>query len=174
MFDEAATPVRDTTPSDADRILQSTAAQIQSATVDIRSAALLLAARTARTESQRELVRRQAFTLLVQQPTAAPFVVETLHALRPENLGELVPLLATHPEWAIRALGAQAWVHDTGIDDDLGPALAQDSDARVRRALARELAGQPVTSRTGPVRDILVGDVRYGVRRLLTGGTAAS
>ncbi|MEV4816161.1 hypothetical protein [Micromonospora tulbaghiae] len=173
VFAEAMILVRDTTPSDADRILQPDALQIQSTTIDIRSAALLLAASTARTDDQRELVRRQAFTLLVQQPTAAPFVVDTLHALRPENLGELATLLATHPEWAIRALGAQAWVHDIGVDDDLGPTLAHDSDARVRRALAQGLAGQPVTPRIRPVYDILVGDVRYSVRRLLASGAAA-
>jgi hypothetical protein len=91
-------------------------------------------------------------------------ITTTLQLVESE-LGGSIGLLA-QGSWTLRSLAAILWAESTDLSDDLGIALAQDRDVRVRRALASALANAE-HRRDSEVRDILLRDPRWSVRSIL-------
>lgn len=128
-----------------------------------RGEALALAASLARSDDQREAVRRRVYTLLGEQ--ADYWLTIALQRLGDVANDDLAFLAMQG--WAIRSLAAQEWV-EHGEPAHLGPRLAQDPDVRVRRALAEALAALS-DGRHNEVRSRLASDPAYSVRTALRG-----
>lgn len=127
-----------------------------------RGQALALAASLAGNDDQRKEVRRVVYALLGEQGDYGPTV-----AL--QRLGDTVKddlAFLSMQGWAIRNLVALMWVKH-GEPEHLGIRLARDPDVRVRRALARELAGQADGTHE-EVRAVLADDPAYSVRAALS------
>lgn len=135
---------------------------------DTRPAAALLAARLARTQTQRAQARDAALRLIGADGNADYYVTRALQVLE-QDLGRDAPFLAKQG-WALRSLAAIAWVHNDSCDARLGAMLAGDPDARVRRALAEALSESDPSERTVEARATLAADPRHSVRMLLNSG----
>lgn len=131
---------------------------------DCRPAATYLAARLAKSPEEKRLVRDGALRL-IGIGTDDDYRVTTTLQLVQSELGDSIGLLA-QGSWTLRSLAAILWAESTEIPDDVGKALSQDRDARVRRALASALAN--AEHRQGSdVREILLNDPRWSVRSIL-------
>ncbi|WP_312799903.1 hypothetical protein [Corynebacterium variabile] len=131
-----------------------------------RGEALALAASLARNDDQKRDVRRVVYELLGEQSDYWPTI-----AL--QRLGDTVNddlAFLSMQGWAIRSLAALRWVQH-GEPEHLGILLAQDSDVRVRRALASALADQADEAHAD-VHAVLANDPAHSVRAALGGAEA--
>jgi hypothetical protein len=128
---------------------------------DTRGQATLLASALATSEIERNEVRRLVYGLLGEESDYWP--TKALQRLG-DTVKDDVAFLASQG-WAIRSLAAILWA-EHGDPPHLGRRLAADPDVRVRRELARALAGQLPTSH--PLeREELAADPAYSVRAAL-------
>ncbi|MFE3722986.1 ATP-binding protein [Streptomyces cyaneofuscatus] len=138
------------------------------ASTDIRAHWLLLAAVVARSAEHADQVRER---ILLALPTPADDggyrLAQALQFLPQKVVAPHTLLLAAHPHWAVRSLSAILWAGHTEAPAQLGSSLARDSDVRVRRALATEVAKRN-DLRSSAVATLLATDPRHSVRRLLT------
>lgn len=139
--------------------------RIISGNKDSRPAAAFLAARLAATPDQRQQARHAALRLIGADGDADYHVTRALQVLR-DGLERDVPFLSKQG-WALRCLAAQTWARTPALPSALGDALASDSDVRVRRTLAQELASSIPDERTADARRRLSIDSRHSVRSLL-------
>jgi hypothetical protein len=133
---------------------------------------LELAARLASTPEEAAAVQAVALELLRHgDANSIQQVAVALSWLPREQLSLDRNLLATHPHHGLRTLAAIRWVQDPTSDPELGLALAQDPDPRVRRWLAKAIHEEGVVSpEVEPVRQVLKLDPRWSVRRSLQAG----
>lgn len=129
---------------------------------DSRGQAIVLASALAANEIQRNEVRRLIYSLLGEESDYWP--TRALQQLGGTVKDDLAFLASQG--WAIRSLVAILWT-DHGEPPHLGMRLAADPDVRVRRALARALAGQPEAS-WHSVHQQLAADPAHSVRAALT------
>lgn len=132
---------------------------------DSRTAAALLAAALARTQTQRSEARNAALRLIGKDPDVDWDVARALQLLK-EDLEDDVPYLASL-SWTFRSLAALAWAESGSLDPTIGEGLARDPEFKVRQTLASALARQSRTERTAGTREILEKDPRYSVRKML-------
>jgi hypothetical protein len=131
---------------------------------DSRPAAIYLAARLAESPEEKRLVRDTALRLIGIGSDDDYRVTKALQLVKSE-LGDNIGLLA-QGSWTLRSLAAILWAESTAIPEDLGKALSQDPDARVRRALANAL-GRTAHRQGSGVRERLLQDPRWSVRSVL-------
>lgn len=167
LFDEAMRRAVDQTPSPGDLLTQIGSHplgtfRITGFTVDTRPQATLLAARLARTLTQRNRVRAHAISLLGVD--AGYYCVRALQVLDPDDLVNDVPFLAVHQDWAARSLAAITWTQSSPDDPTIGLVLAGDHDQRVRRALAQGVACAPRSEPIDTVAAKLADDPRFSIR----------
>lgn len=132
---------------------------------DSRPAAILLAARLAKSVEEKRLVRDAALRL-IGVGSDDDYRVTTALQLVQSELGDSIGLLA-QGSWTLRSLAAILWAESADLPDDLGLALSQDRDPRVRRASATALADAEHRRGTN-AWDILLRDPRWSVRSILT------
>ncbi|SLI08449.1 Uncharacterised protein [Mycobacteroides abscessus subsp. bolletii] len=132
---------------------------------DSRPAAILLAARLAKSVEEKRLVRDAALRL-IGVGSDDDYRVTTALQLVQSELGDSIGLLA-QGSWTLRSLAAILWAESADLPGDLGLALSQDRDPRVRRALATALADAEHRRGTN-AWDILLRDPRWSVRSILT------
>lgn len=131
---------------------------------DCRPAATYLAARLAKSPEEKRLVRDTALRL-IGVGTDGDYRVTTTLQLVQSELGDSIGVLA-QGSWTLRSLAAILWAESKDMPDDVGKALSQDRDVRVRRALATALAS--AEHRQGSdVRQKLLHDQRWSVRSIL-------
>lgn len=135
---------------------------------DCRPAATYLAARLAIAPEEKRLVRDAALRLIGIGADDDFRVTTTLQLVHSE-LGDSIGLLA-QGSWTLRSLAAILWAESMEMRDDLGKALSQDRDVRVRRALASALANAE-HQQGSDVREILLHDRRWSVRSILRAAT---
>jgi hypothetical protein len=138
--------------------------------VDTRTNALWLAAMLARTGDQKQRVRELAYTLIGSSEGADWYVAHTLKALELSDADRDLPLLASQPHWALRSLAALTWAATLEAPVTIGHLLAEDSDPRVRRALASTLSTATNPTAT-EVRTVLADDPCHSVRELVESAT---
>ncbi|WP_212813725.1 MULTISPECIES: hypothetical protein [unclassified Mycolicibacterium] len=132
---------------------------------DCRPAATYLAAKLANSAGEKQLVRDAAVRLIGVGSDDDYRVTKTLQLVKSE-LGDSVAMLAQR-SWTLRSLAARLWAESIDMPDALGTALSQDSDARVRRSLARAISeakhrlGSPAYAR-------LMNDPRWSIRSILS------
>lgn len=134
---------------------------------DCRPAATYLAARLAKSPEEKRRVRDTALRLIGVGTDDDYRVTKTLQLLQSE-IGDSIGLLA-QGSWTLRSLAAILWTESTDMPDDVGKALSQDRDVRVRRTLANALANAEHRLRSD-VRQILLDDPRWSVRSRLRAG----
>jgi hypothetical protein len=135
---------------------------------NLRPLGLKLAAVTTHTQQQAQTVQDVALQLLAHGDDNTVHTVAVALSRLPTDLLSLdIKLLAAHPHWSLRTLAAIRWAQDPTIDAELGLALAQDPDPRVRRTLAKATTDTPARGVFKPIREILQRDPRHGVRRSL-------
>lgn len=132
---------------------------------DSRPVAALLAAHLARTPVEQRAARDAALSLVGADDGADYRIAQALQRLD-TDLDDALPYLA-RLGWGLRSVAAIHWARSSTAPAQVGLALASDPDARVRRALAGELALTEPSERTDAVRERLSQDVRFTVRSLL-------
>lgn len=132
---------------------------------DCRPAAAFLAARLATTSEEKRLVRDSALRLIGIGSDDDYRVTTTLQLVHSE-LGDTIGMLA-QGSWTLRSLAAILWTESIDMPDELGRALSQDRDVRVRRALASALANAE-HRQDADARDTLFHDPRWSVRSVLS------
>lgn len=132
---------------------------------DSRPAAAFLAARLTASTLEKRVVRDAALRL-IGVGSDDDYRVTTALQLVQSELGDSIGLLA-QGSWTLRSLAAILWAESTDLPDDLGLALSQDRDVRVRRALATALA-KAEHRHDANARDILLRDPRWSVRSILS------
>ncbi|MFK0113613.1 hypothetical protein [Streptomyces sp. NPDC091217] len=143
------------------------------ASTDIRAYWLLLAAVAARSTEHAEQVRERILLALPALADDGGFrLAQALQFLPREVVAPYALLLAAHPHWAVRSLSAILWAGHAEAPVELGSLLARDPDARVRRALATEVAKR-TDLRSSAVSTLLSADPRHSVRRLLNGDASS-
>jgi hypothetical protein len=143
-------------------------AEFGTPSADLRINAALLCAALARTPEHKTDALRISLRLLAQTDTAASTVTHILRVIDPPDLQTYLPLLASRPEWTLRAYAASKWTDSDSPDADLGLALASDGDARVQQALAHALTRMAPTEKVTPVRETLVHSPYRSVRRAVS------
>lgn len=128
-----------------------------------RPAAAFLAARLAKTTKERRLVRDVALRLIGIGGDEDYRVTKTLQHVKSELKGSIGML--AQGTWTLRSLAAILWAESAGQSEEPGRALSEDTDARVRRALARALVGSDTPN--ARVRAVLKQDPRWSVRSLI-------
>jgi hypothetical protein len=131
---------------------------------DSRPAATFFAGRLAKSAEEKRLVRDAALRL-VGTGSDDDYRVTTALQLVQSELGDSIGLLA-QGNWTLRSLAAILWAESTDMPDDLGVALSQDRDVRVRRALASALS-KAEHRQDASARDTLLRDRRWSVRSIL-------
>ena len=130
---------------------------------DSRPAAVFLAARLAKSVEERRIVRDAALRLIGAGTDDDYRVTKALQLVQSE-IGDYIGLLA-QGSWPLRSLAAILWAESLHAPVQLGIALSQDRDSRVRVALARAMTA--VNRRQDvEVRDILLRDPRWTVRSI--------
>jgi hypothetical protein len=132
---------------------------------DSRPAATFFAGRLAKSAVEKRLVRDAALRL-VGAGSDDDYRVTTALQLVQSELGDSIGLLA-QGSWTLRSLAAILWAESSDMPDDLGIALSQDRDVRVRRALASALANAE-HRQDASARDTLLRDPRWSVRSILS------
>ncbi|WP_329000885.1 hypothetical protein OHA18_41450 [Kribbella sp. NBC_00709] len=132
---------------------------------DIRNRAIFLAAHLVKKRAERANVRNLAFALLGDGTDSDRWAAEALRDLGLDTIKGDVGSLVSHG-WAPRSLAGILWVK-YGKPEFVGQRLARDPDVRVRRALARAMAGEPPEEFHQPVRALLEQDPCYSVRTTL-------
>lgn len=133
---------------------------------DSRNRALYLAARLAGDQDQRDAVKRQSYALLGDGTESDYWPTRALQVLGPA-LREDIGFLAGQG-WALRSLAGIIW-SESGDSDHVGLRLADDPDVRVRRSLARALAGAVPAAYQIQAREHLEQDPCYSVRMAVRG-----
>jgi hypothetical protein len=131
---------------------------------DCRPPAAYLAARLAKSPEDKRLVRDTALRLIGVGTDDDYRVTKTVQIVQTE-LSETIGMLA-QGSWTLRSPAAISWAESNDMPDELGSALSQDRDVRVRRALATALAKSD-DLRSQHVRDVLQADARWSVRSIL-------
>jgi len=134
---------------------------------DDRPAAVFLAARLARTAEQRRQARDVALRLATTSDEADFWSTRALQVLIDDLAPDTLPFLAKL-NWPQRSLAAIAWAQNSTHPAEYGLSFANDTDVRVRRALAEALAQVAETERTARTRQVLRNDARFSVRSALT------
>jgi hypothetical protein len=131
---------------------------------DSRPAATFLAGRLAKSAEEKRLVRDAALRL-IGVGSDDDYRVTTALQLVQSELDDSIGLLA-QGSWTLRSLAAILWAESTDMPDDLGVALSQDRDVRVRRALASAFANAE-HRQDANARDTRLRDPRWSVRSIL-------
>lgn len=140
--------------------------QINFNTSITQAKALYLAACLAKTTAEKNMVKQRTFTLLGINDSSDYWLTKTLQKLD-TALNDDLGFLAGR-SWPLRSLAALLWAkHPSPVH--LGQILAQDKDARVRRALAGALAETAPTAIQTDVRQLLNQDPAFSVRQLMQG-----
>lgn len=131
--------------------------------------ALQTAALLANTGDDAKLVARRAVQMLLQDERDVYAAAHALNALEFDDVDVDPHLLAMHRVTWARQAAAACFSRRPDLAPELGPALARDPDARVRRALAGGLAllRQRDPELAARLADALRHDARWSIRRLV-------